>query len=502
MTQQKFVIISISLVSIILFLWMAMMRYQLGLVRYFDPDEFMYPHWAHNLFSGQIPYHDFFIFVTPGYLFFLAPLFLLGQGIVPVILARTTAWGVSVFLAFLLGAIYWNMRKSWVAILVPILFFLLPVPSDKLLEIRPDTLATLLAMLGLLFQLRALASRPGLEATAEKRKLFLSGLCYGASLLVLQKLLPNVLVGAAVLFMIFRKRIRSMGWSALGLGLPFLVFIVWTWATGSLNEAMYLVTRGAVEHAEAVALFNPTPFDFYFRPNSIYFGSEGYSLGFIVNSLMWFIAFAVACIRVIHVCIHRKLKKQASKLFIPLLFLVQIVLYVYSYPLKFPQYLIPAGVLVPLLLADGILYVWKKAGIYSLTLGMVTALLILGLWGAMQTFRAVTLPKFAWTNAPHLGKMKTMFSTVPMNEYVLDLEGRTTYYRDPYYICCLPFGQFAPKLSRPLPPLSAALQKTKTKYIYQAELPRIDNLLPADIAFIKRYYKSTNNGELWVAKEW
>lgn len=493
MTQKKWIIALICILSVLLFIWMAGLRYQLGLVRYFDPDEFMYPHWAHNIFLGQVPYRDFFIFVTPGYLLFLAPLFWLGQGIVPVVLARTTAWGISVFLALLLGAIYWRMRKSWVAVLVPVLFFLLPVPSDKLLEIRPDTLATFLAMFGLLLSLRTNFSH---------RILFLSGLSYGLSLLVLQKLLPNVLVGSVVVSIMFRKRIRTMGWFVLGLGLPFALFIMWTWTSGSLDEAMYFVTRGAVEHAKAVGLFNPIPIDFYFRPNSIYFGSEGYSLGFVVNSFMWVIAFIVACIQLISICVFRKRQKHAGELLIPLLFLVQIVLYVFSYPLKFPQYLIPAAVLVPLLLADGIGHVWKKVGTYSVTLGMVTALLILGLWGAMQTFRAVTLPKFVWTNAPHLGKMKMIFSAIPMDEYVLDLEGRTTYYRDPYYICCLPFGQFAPYLSRPLPSLSAALQKTKTKYIYQAELPRIENLLLDDIAFIKRYYTPTHNKELWVATEW
>jgi hypothetical protein len=105
-----------------------------------------------------------------------------------------------------------------------------------------------------------------------------------------------------------------------------------------------------------------------------------------------------------------------------------------------------------------------------------------------QTYRLANVPKLAWTNADALVTMDKVYRNIPVTEYILDLDGRTMYYPSPYFACCIPFGQFAPFLSRSLPSLSHALERTKTKYIYQGQLERVKTLEQADQAYIREHY--------------
>ena len=118
------------------------------------------------------------------------------------------------------------------------------------------------------------------------------------------------------------------------------------------------------------------------------------------------------------------------------------------------------------------------------------------------TFFRVHSPKFNWTNDSTYQKITRILATIPKNEYVFDLEGRTIYYPYPYYVCCLPIGQFDSLLLKSRPPIREALRTTKTKYIYQAEIPRIRALPPEDLAFIRENYTETEGGDLLVAKYW
>lgn len=174
-----------------------------------------------------------------------------------------------------------------------------------------------------------------------------------------------------------------------------------------------------------------------------------------------------------------------------------IIVYFIS-PIKFPQYLIPAAVLVSWYFGDAAFILWtltrKKR---SLSFSFFLLLAIIG-WYLYRTFNYVHLPKFNWTNTWQLQNLQKIYHTVPKNEYVLDLDGGSIYYPYPYYICCLPFEDFRRLISISLPSLKQSLIKTKTKYIYQGGYDSIRWLSPDDRQFIYQNYSSADNGELWT----
>src|SRR3990172_9063595 len=64
-------------------------RLQLGLVRYFDADEFAHLHWGYSFSIGELPYKDFFYLFPPFYLAPIASLFtILGRSVSVIIAAR------------------------------------------------------------------------------------------------------------------------------------------------------------------------------------------------------------------------------------------------------------------------------------------------------------------------------------------------------------------------------------------------------------------------------
>lgn len=456
---MKKIFIASTLGVLIFFLWWHL---RLGLTRYFDVDEFAYLHWAYNVFSGKIPYRDFFFYIPPGFLWFLAPMFAFFGGVAPILAGRVVAFSVFAALCAVSAILFWQVRKSWVAILAAVFLAFLPIPFDKLLEIRPDTLAMLLVMLGLLFQVR--------------KENFLAGLLYGLSLLVLPKTLPQVLVG--VLFA------RSKGFFA-GLFLPWAVFGLWALSTGDSGSVWYSIMQLPKEVGVETARMFPMQPDLFFYPNATYYGENGWSVGLIVNHLLWAIGLGMGAIRLL-------VPKNKTEFVIAASLFSHVIFFFWIYPQRHAQYLIPIAVFVAWYVADFVNIIWKKAGIIYL----------FGLIGLVFVFVRVNGPKVAWDNKESLATIENIQKTIPTSEYLLDLDGRTLYYQDPYYICCLPFGEFTRFMSKQPPSLLEALEKTKTNYIFQGQLERTKTLLQEDQAYIQRYFLpiAPGNPQLLVRK--
>ena len=109
---------------------------------------------------------------------------------------------------------------------------------------------------------------------------------------------------------------------------------------------------------------------------------------------------------------------------------------------------------------------------------------VVGLIGVLWLLYAVSLtvntPKMLLSNDENYAFLTRTIARVPSDAYVFDLVGSTIYFEDPYYVSGVPFGQWMPYLSRPLPDLSAALKQTKTKFIYRDPLGRVDKVLTVD----------------------
>lgn len=487
-------------------------RLRLGLVRYFDMDEFMYLHWAYRLILGKMPYIDFFLFVPPGYILFLAPLFWFWQGTAVAIAARVLSAGVFSALCVVVGLLFWEMRKSWIAVVAVLIVSVLPMPSDKFLEIRPDTLSMVFALAGMVLQVRWMRTNRTAYA-------LWAGILYAASLLVFQKTFPTVGLALAVA-MVFRNPVgvirellagrkltrvlrnsSSTGFMFLvGLAIPWIVCCLWAILSGHVGEVFYLVLKAPFEVARSGKLFSPGPV-FFFLSNPTYYGGGGYSLGYIGNLALWGIGGSVCLSRLLAAFMNWRKRVALTEFLLAGSMMFQAFFYIAS-PIRFPQYLIPVGVFVAFYVADAISGIWLDASKSKAGMLLFGATFLFLVAGSYRLFWSVHSPKFWWTNQPHLTKMQEIYDTIPTNQYILDLEGRTIYYPDPYYVCCLSFGQFWQFLSRPLPSLTEALERTKTKYIYQAEIDRISLLLPADQAYIREHYYPTRNGELWVSKDW
>lgn len=478
---------SLLVIGFCLLAYIIFVRYQLGLTRYFDPDELAYLNWGAHIAVGQQPYVDFMLQTTPGFVWLVSLLFHFASGLTPVMWGRVLALVISLVWAGALGYLFWQIRRSWLAILVPIIFLLLPMPGDKLLEIRPDNLAMALFTIGLIFAVSWFKKERRLS-------IWFSGIFFGLSILTLQKTIPQIAWAMTQISLVAlreRHRWESSKLLFTGLLLPLVLFGLWAIVTKHPNLVWYSVVNLPFE-TSVVSKFNASDLWFYFQPNSIYYGQWGKGIGWIFNHSLWLLAIFIAFSRFI-VAFLAKTKERSAELLFTGSFFVAIIIYITS-PLKHPQYLLPAMGFIAWYAVDGVYLLFKKIS-YLGYLGYL-GILILSLF----LVQSVWIPKLAWTNATTQQKMLYLWKTIPKGEPVLDLEGRSLYYPYPYYVCCLSFGQFGAGLSQPLPPLIESLKKSKTKYIYQAEINRIGALLPIDRDYILSHYTPTMNGELYVAK--
>lgn len=495
MKERKLLVTVYLITSAILLMVFLWWHFRLGMVRYFDVDEFAHLHWASHMAMGKKPYIDFLYFFPPGYQWFLEPLFWVGKGIAPILAARFVQFVVFVLLVGTTGILFWITRKSlWAAVFTGAILAYLPLPYDKFLEIRPDTLAALLAMLGMVFQIywmRYFSKRAG----------FLAGCCYALSLLILPKTAPAVGVAGIVALLHARdsstKRIgrtntifsrESLAALGAGFGIPFLFFGLWILFLGDLGTVMYSLTKLPIEANKISQTFIMMP-DLFFYPNQIFYGTAGYSFELLANHVIWVVACAIGLFRLFLPYFIGK-ERALEELLIAGTFITHVIFYIQLVPLKHTQYLIPIAPFIAYFLVDGIVSIWNRVKQWeSGRVGFSVAFIAIALLLFMLNSNSVT-PKLAWTNTDVLKELAYIFKTIPFDQPILDLDGRTLYYPDPYIACCLPFGQSAPYLSKPLPSLSQTLESSKTKYIYQGELKRVTTLVSEDQDYISKHYKN------------
>lgn len=485
---------AVALLLLVNFLWW---HWRLGLTRYFDVDEYAYLHWAYQIFSGQKPYVDFFLYVPPGYQWFLAPLFWLGRGAAPLVVGRIQAFLVFVGLTTTLVYLYWQLRKSWLAILAGAILAFLPLPLDKFLEMRPDTLAAWLVLIGIVLEISWLRKNEPLMAG-------LAGIFYGLSLIVLPKSLPAVAVAVAVALIFSfknnpKKSVKAHKFLPFGAGLilPIILFGLWALTLGNLKIVMYSLFKLPFEVNKISEIFYMSP-DLFFYPNNIFYGLGGWSQGLIVNHLLWLLGLFMGILALLtpYLASNKSPKTELlEEILISGIFIIQVVYYVLWSPLKHAQYLIPIAVFIAFYTADGFDRFWQWARGSNFKVLTFSLIFVLFAVVTFQTNILAESPKLIMSNKQALSAIKKIRSKIPKSEYLLDLDGRTLYYPSPYYVCCLPFGQYTQFLTQPLPSLSGALEQTKTKYIWQGELNRVTTLPAADQQYIAAHYGNSKEIE-------
>ncbi len=509
MKSQKIFVIIFSFLSGLLLLSFLWWHYQLGLIRYFDADELAYLHWAHNVFLGRVPMLDFLMYVPPTFLYLLSLLYIISSGTTIFLTGRIMAWMIFVGICAVLGLLFTLVRgerDKWWLFLLPGLFLLfLPLPFDKFIEIRPDNLAMLTVLLGLICQIRLIQY--------EKQSMaFWSGGFYAVSLLILPKALPQTVIGV-VIFACWalwgdqkmrQKRLILMRMFIIGLIFPFMVFGLWVLSVSrsvrELDTIIYSLTKLPFEVNRLGEQFFMQP-DLFFYPNSIYYAEAGIGRGLIANHVIWLVGLFVGIVRLMTPFVANGKNGVWIELLIAGSFIIYVFSYVLWYPMRHAQYLIPVAVFIAYYAADAVLMVWNKLRNSLWGAVLFAVVYIFGLGFLYETNRTVNSAKLSYTNIENIRELSSALTLIPKDSYVLDLDGSTIYFKDPYYVSSVPFGQWEPYLSRPLPSLSQALETTNTKYIYDGQLGRIQTLSLKDQAYIHAHFSLLPGSRIFMRKD-
>ncbi|MFC1647261.1 hypothetical protein ACFL1A_03175 [Patescibacteria group bacterium] len=501
--NMKWVLLITSLLSLITYLWW---HYQLGILRYFDVDEFAHLHYASHMLMGAKPYIDFQSFFPPGFAVFLMPAFSSGWGTIqPFITARIMMLFVFVGVCIFSALIFYRMRKSlWGAVFAASLLAFIPMPIDKFLEVRPDNLATLLILIGIYFQMRLMGKKRAFDG-------FVSGVFYSLSYIVLPKMIPNIAVGIMIALVWslsgidIRKRrdlvkmVSQLKPFIAGLVAPMILFVIWLLTLGDFSTVFYSLFQLPLEANKIAKYFIMMP-TLFFYPNGIYYGADGWTSGLLTNHTLWIVGLFVGAIRLLTPYLAGRKEKVLSELLVASQLYIQVIFYVIFVPLRHAQYLIPIAVFVAIYVSDAALIIWKKVKTYNIGMRIYPAVFVILSIFLYQQFTSINEIKLSWTNRQLLSDISHLYAKIPVDVPVLDLDGKMLYNPDAYYACCIPFGQSAEFYSRPLPDLPQILETNQVKYINQGGLERVGTLPSAWQQYIYTNYQPLDGDKTFLVR--
>jgi hypothetical protein len=474
-----------------LLLYLLWWRLHVSSIRFFDIDEFSYMHWTAEVARGEHMYTDFFSYFTPGFMWVMAPIFWV-YGVSAQVFMAGRAVSFAIFLGILgsLGYLF-GITRGWKWALLPaVILAFLPMPYDKFLEIRPDNLSTLLAILGVIGEIRAIRGK--------NIWWFVSGLAYSASLFVLAKTLPIVVVGAGIAFLSSRKQFKYF---LLALISPWVLFFVGAYIGGHFSQVWYSVTRLPFEVYESVKNY-PMEADLFFFPNVSFYGiSPGITMGLIVNHMIWILAVLIGTYRFVTPFREGNREKALVEILLGGIFFVSVFGYVKFFPLKHSQYLIPIAVFVAYHCADGlsVFFDWlARAGGYESLI-----IVLMGFSYLLITVtKEVNAPKLLNTNTMQRTELALLLRTITLSARVVDLEGRMVFWPEGYPLSSISIDSALEFVTnRPLP-LFKYLEQRPADYIWDGDSGRLGTLTADNIAYIHDHFAPVPGwaGRLWKRK--
>ena len=513
------VILRIVLISAatLTFLYLLKLKLDLGMVRFSDMDEFAYISWTKQFLSGKHPYTDFYFFTPPTYLLVLAPAVAYFTGIGVLVASRITEWGIFIVLAFALFFLTRQIWKTWLAVFVLVFLAALPIPTDKFLEVRPDTLMMLLVVVGIVFMIRGMGARADGPSRTKSQVMmfFASGFFYGLSLCIMQKVLVLMaFLGCVFLFWLasivgrwswrnlFFTTSRTILPLVLGGLAPILFCIGWMRMYADFSTLLYLnFTLPFETNIPLGRLYgiNPT---FTFWASDVYYGTyDPFPLSWVVNETMWIGAILVSA--VVFPMMLLRTRKNISDwgwMIISGAFLTLVLFFVYGSAPRHMQYLIPAGTFIPVILAGLLHAFWVRAKtapaqvVFFLCCGLILIV-------ALRVGETMFVPKKMRDFSNEANAITYLKENLHPKDYVFDLVGVAFEYPHPYFACCVPFGQGSAYATRMVfPPLREALERTKTNYIYQGLAGRIETLTPYDRQWVEEHFELIGDGQILKRK--
>lgn len=486
------------IVSLFAFVFLFVWQVQVSVTRFFDVDEFTYVHWVSQFAAGQRPYVDFFMFFPPIFLFFFAPVFwLMGSYVSVFIGARIIALIIAGVLFLSVSLLFGIVRKRWVYVLIPAsIVAFLPMPFDKFIEIRPDNLATVCAFIGVVFHCMFL------QRIQAKGTALATGAFYAASLLVFPKAISFVCIGIIVWLVDVLFGIRDNAktidrtnvlklfpqlWVVIGGAVISFVVLLYLVSLGNVSHVFYSLTSLALETNKTYG-YIMEPHLFFF-PNAAFYGGDGLTAGLLLNHFFWIVGIFVGVYRLLSCVLTGEGKRGTvlQELLLAGIFFFNVWLYISFYPMKHPQYLIPIALFVAFYAADGLVLFLEKLKQYWIfaPLLFLTCLSVL----LIVTSNKVNKPKLYGSNRLQLQQLSLLQKTIPSDTEVFDIEGRMVFWKQPYPICCLPFGEYMYNVSRKPKPLREVLEEKHVEYLWQGDSRRIYTLEMADRVYIQNNYE-------------
>lgn len=502
LSEKIFLIVS-GILFCLLFSW----QLRVGMTRFFDVDEFTYFHWVSQFAQGERPYIDFFMFFPPLFLFIIAPVFwLIGNQVAVFLVGRVVAVGIAGLLFLTLSLLFGITRKQRAYLLLPaIIAAFLPMPFDKFIEIRPDNLATLSALIGVVFHSLFLMNRQS------KKAAFFTGFFYAASLLVFPKAISFVFIGVVIWildvlldlhggvttpvthFHLLKKKMVQLPhwWVVIGGASISILVGLYLLLLGNVSQVFYSLTKLALETNKTYG-YVMEPHLFFF-PNAAFYGGNGITSGLFFNHFFWILGIFIGVYRLYSCGILSDGNKRIMlrELLLSGVFFFNVWLYISFYPMKHPQYLIPVALFVAFYAADGIAllftYISRFFRFLPLILfGFIAVILII-------TSKQVNEPKLFGHNRFQLEQLTQLKNMIPTSTEVFDIEGRMVFWKQPYPICCLPFGEYMYNVSRKPSALRDVLEQKKVLYLWQGESRRIYTLEMSDRIYIQNNYKPVDD---------
>ncbi len=475
-------------------------RFAVLLTHYFDPDEFVHLYRGYLLSEGQIPYRDFGLYAfTPLFHLFLAPSFILfKESLAPIFLSKSLIFVIFLFnllTVYFIGLFSFGNRFGLLAAFILALF---PFVFLHFNEIRPDNLAILFWLLSFLFLLLAERKK------SHSKLIFLSGLLFGLSLLVVIKTFFAYPALLACLWLVLHhmraKKTRGFFIFHLGLILPWLVWAIYFSLHGLLGEAVYW-TLIAPRETNRFLLASKTTGSF--APFRIFVPNDG-RYGFWGSSLPWILSNIVLALGLVGLIksFKRLIVLRDRTLIYPFLLFSflgfsLVILFYYNYT-SGGHYYLPLAPIMALAFAA----FWQKLETLILkktkAILLVTwigTLLILS-FGYFMMIRSFLTTSY-WRNTWELEIVSNILTASKPGDRVFDMVGRHLFRQPGYFFCCEIFPVFGQKYSRPMPDFQSELVRTQTQFVINGF--RLNYLNDQDRRFLEENYFPSDIKDILVA---
>lgn len=433
-------------------------RLQVGFERFFDPDEMANANWAYLVFRGAVPYRDFFYYYTPFFHWLFSVVFILPEGPYLILVMRIFIWCIYVTLTYVLYILVCKIsQKPVLAVFSCLIFVIFPMTFDKTIDIRPDTLMTLLYFTSV--YLLYIAHRH------DHRMFFIAGLLLSTSCLVLMKI---IYAFPALVYLIFstyrRKHMHEFIGEQLmpfidGFIIPFVIFILYLFINHAVFVAWDDIMRASLIYNFSLGgsftlldVLGPWPL--------IYLQQGGVSLPWIIQISFWLLGILGIPIVIV--------QNRRFGIFITF-FVFFAVAFLLMFERPFVQYFIPLSFVFAITTTYSLELLYKlfksiKGSILFHTISLTIFLFIF--FGFLsKSFLLQYRERVVPTNTEQMEVLKQVHEHIPKNEPVVDLDGSYVYRLNGFFYNFPLYASVIDKINPKAESLTESLIRTQTKYI-------------------------------------